>query len=130
MYWELSSIGKCRFGNMVAPGIVPSSWLLFPIHIHNNKLPYVLTSICDSFFNLQGVTWILLMSMLAKSAPILANSLVVGEFHTSIFQTCDVLVCYLLSDWKQKTDWLYAASQQLNTRWIKIALGDGNRKFK
>ena len=77
---------------MVAPGVVSSLWLLYPISVANNKLLYVLSGICDSLLNLLRVTWLLLMSILAESAPNLANSLVVCEFGCAIFQTLDAMM--------------------------------------
>ena len=115
-YWELSRIGKCRFSDLAAPVTVPSSLLLFQICIGNNKIPSVLSDICDSLLNLLWMTLLLLMWILTKSAPNLASSHVFQGFGSAIFQTVDVLVCYLLSDWKQKTDWQYATQKQLNVK--------------
>ena len=92
-----SRINKCRLCDTAKPGTGPSSSLLFSTHTGNNRLPSVWSGVCDVFFDLLQVTWLLLILILAKSAPNFANSLVVHEFVCVIFKTYDVLMLGNLS---------------------------------
>ena len=60
--------------DMAAPVTGPCSLLLFSIYTGSNKLPSVWSGVCVAFPDLPWVTWVLLLSTLAKSAPNFANS--------------------------------------------------------